>query len=470
MIDLTVPLDKLSGDPPAAVAVVGDIMLDRYFLGSSDKISPEAPVPVVLVESEMTRLGGSGNVVANLRGLDAEALPVGIVGSDAAGRRIRSRLEELGCRGEFLLELSDRPTTEKTRVVAQNQQVVRIDREESEDIEPSVFERLSHAVEAAFAEVDVCVLSDYGKGVCTDDFVRQLITRAREAGVSVIVDPKGRNFEKYRGASAITPNLKETRAVVPLPATDNDAVVSAARDIARRFELENVLITRSSDGMTLLADSEVHHFDARAQEVYDVSGAGDTVVATLAAGLASGSGYRDAAALANVAAGIVVGKLGTASIHRHEIEREIARGRAGPEGARIATLDQWRTSPPAWWNGEQRVVLLDGFVEEMNGRTVQVLDRARELGDVLVVLAWSEPSRSRSYGLDGHVAPAVLAGIAAVEHVGVLDSVRPERHLARLRPDVVVRSACFERRPSEVSEAFLQDADVVELPSGVASS
>lgn len=457
----------LMGNDSASVAVIGDIMLDRYLIGSSERISPEGPVPIVLVESEMVRLGGSGNVVANLKGLGVASLTVGVVGKDAAGQEVRRRLDELGCDADYVLELPDRPTTEKSRIIARNQQVVRIDREVTAEYEDHVYRTLADGLTEVLSRADVCILSDYEKGVCTPPaFVREVIRRARLASVPVVVDPKGRDFGKYRGADCITPNLKEIEAVVRLEGSGDDAVLAAARQLSQRFDIRNVLVTRSAEGMSLLTGSQSHHFDARAQEVYDVSGAGDTVVAAVAAGLASGLGYADSAALANVAAGIVVGKLGTAPVGRREMERQISLKDGRKRQAMIASVDEWLTSAGRWCDPDDRVLLLDGFVEEVNSRTVDALERAAREGDVLVVLAWPVATRDDAPGRKDSVDQRILAGIAAVDVVLVLDGGRYADQIGRLRPDVVVRADCFEARPSTLCDGIYESAEIVHLTSG----
>lgn len=407
-----------------------------------------------------------GNVVANLRGLGVASSTVGVVGTDSAGEEVRRRLEELECDADPLLELSDWPTTEKTRVIARNQQIVRIDREESGAYDRHVFESLADAISEAISSADVCVLSDYGKGVCTPGFIRELINQAGRASVPVLVDPKGRDFAKYRGADCITPNLEETDTVVRLEGDDDAAVVSAAREISRRFDISNVLVTRSAEGMSLLTDSGSHHFDARAQEVYDVSGAGDTVVAALAAGLAAGLSYIESAALANVAAGIVVGKLGTAPVETEEMARRVASEDRHPRPATVATVDEWVESESMGRRSDQRLVLLDGFVDEVNSQTVEALEGAAGQGDVLVVFAWPEGPVDLARDAAGGVEHRVLAGIAAVDAVLVLDDQRYAEQLGRLRPDVVVRTDCLDVRPPALADGFVGSADLVDLTSG----
>lgn len=298
----------------AHVVVVGDVMLDRYWHGSTNRISPEAPVPIVKVENDEFRAGGAGNVALNIASLGGAAELVGLVGRDEAAALLRERLKSanVGCR---LLEAPDHPTITKLRIISRHQQLIRLDFEESFAVLESA------GIEGAFAAAlpgrAAVVLSDYGKGTLSQ--VGRLIAAAREQGVPVVVDPKGGDFGRYRGATVITPNMAEFEMVVGHCAND-ESLISRGEALRDALGLEALLITRSERGMTLLQrGAPALDLPARARDVFDVTGAGDTVVAVLGAGLACGLSLADATALANVAAGIVVGKLGTASVSIEEL-------------------------------------------------------------------------------------------------------------------------------------------------------
>lgn len=301
------------------VVVVGDVMLDRYWHGSTNRISPEAPVPVVKVETDEFRAGGAGNVALNIASLGAITELVALIGRDEAGSLLRNRLTEYGvhCR---LIETPKHPTITKLRIISRHQQLIRLDFEES-------FSALASAsIEAEFehtlAEAGAIVLSDYGKGTLSQ--AGSLIGMARERGVPIVVDPKGADFERYRGATVITPNLAEFEAVVGY--CENDTILAERGEALRKtLNFDALLITRSERGMTLLArDAAPLTLPARARDVFDVTGAGDTVVALLGLALACGQSLAQATLLANVAAGIVVGKLGTASVSPKELARGLA--------------------------------------------------------------------------------------------------------------------------------------------------
>lgn len=301
------------------VVVVGDVMLDRYWHGSTDRISPEAPVPVVKVETDEFRAGGAGNVALNIASLGATAELVALVGQDEAGSMLRQRLTERGVRCR-LIETPGHPTITKLRVISRHQQLIRLDFEESFSM------RESASIEAEFehtlTDIGAVVLSDYGKGTLAQ--TSTLIGMAREHGVPVIVDPKGRDFKRYRGATVITPNLAEFEAVVGHCA-DESILAERGEALRETLNFDALLITRSERGMTLLArDAAPLTLPARARDVFDVTGAGDTVVALLGLALACNQSLAQATLLANVGAGIVVGKLGTASVTPEELARGLA--------------------------------------------------------------------------------------------------------------------------------------------------
>ncbi len=324
MPTMTSPTDLLKQIESLHVLVLGDFILDRYLWGDCCRISPEAPVPVVRMRSQSSCLGGAGNVVANLRGLGAQVIPIGMVGQDEAGRCVREHLESLACSTEGLCALADRPTVEKTRIIAQNQHLLRIDSEETQPASEAVQAQLKAQVARELKEADICIISDYGKGVCGTALLRFVLRGAQERNIPVLVDPKGDDFARYSGASCIKPNAEEAAVALGGLSLCDKNIVQAAQQLKARFAIERVLITRAERGMTLLADDEVCHIPAVAREVFDVSGAGDTVIAVLAALVGVGASYAMAARWANVAAGLVVGHIGTVPISAHELSAALA--------------------------------------------------------------------------------------------------------------------------------------------------
>jgi D-glycero-beta-D-manno-heptose-7-phosphate kinase len=304
------------------VVVFGDVMLDEFVWGDVTRISPEAPVPVVDIRRESVHLGGAANVLANLRALGANAAVVGVVGNDRAGERVRAELREAGAfePDENLIVDVGRPTTVKTRIIAHSQLVVRADRERRTQLDGPVEERVVVALRKLLRTADALVVSDYDKGAVTPAVLAEILPAAEVAGVPVLVDPKIRNFNSYRPATLVTPNHHEALRLTNSEDDTDEGVAHAARAIRERLMCRSVLITRGERGMLLLeGDGEPVFVPTAAREVYDVTGAGDTVIATLAASLAAGAGLVEAAMLANHAAGIVVGKVGTATASAGEL-------------------------------------------------------------------------------------------------------------------------------------------------------
>ncbi len=309
MIDL---LDKLANK---RILVAGDVMLDRYWWGSVGRISPEAPVPIVELERTSIVAGGAANVAANIAGIGATPVLFGACGDDAEADLVASVLSECGVSADHLIRVPSRKTTVKTRIVAHQQHVVRLDHETTTPILNAVAESFLDKMQTAITDCDAVVVSDYAKGFLTPTLLSGLISLATKAGIPVIVDPKGRDFAKYAGASIITPNKREAAEAAGTDDTA-DSVQRSGEILMRQLAPKALLVTEGEHGMTLFENSNVTHLDSVAQEVFDVTGAGDTVIAVLAGALAGGLSYLEAARLANEAAGIVVGHVGTTRITR----------------------------------------------------------------------------------------------------------------------------------------------------------
>lgn len=296
------------------VLVIGDVMLDKYYFGKVERVSPEAPVPVVSITREETRLGGAANVAHNIRSLGGIPLLVGIIGRDLEGREIERITAREGIQATLLK--TDRPTTIKARIIGGRQQIARVDREQQTPLEPGQLARLESQIAKEIENANIIIVSDYGKGFVTGE-LHAILSRQQK---TVIIDPKGTNWDKYRGADWITPNLKELGDVAGRPVENDDrAIEETGREILRRHEIRHLLVTRGERGMTLLSAGETLHVPTRAREVFDVCGAGDTVVATLALALSAGTPAIEAIHLANKAAGIVVQKTGTATLTIDEL-------------------------------------------------------------------------------------------------------------------------------------------------------
>ncbi len=302
------------------ILVIGDLMIDKYIWGDVERISPEAPVPVVLVKDESFTLGGSGNVIHNLAALGARVHAVGVVGTGKNGTWVLKRLEQLGVETEGVVRDPERPTIQKTRIIAVNQHVLRIDREAPGTVSGKTRNKLIRTVEKIVGGVDMVLVSDYGKGLVSKTLLSQTLKAARAKKKYVIADPKGFDFSKYAGVSLLTPNRKEAGFAAGVEILDEPSLKQAAGKILRSVKIDNLLITLGKDGMTLFEKGQnPYSIKAQALQVYDVSGAGDTVLAVLGLALASGAPLKTAVHLANAAAGVVVGKVGTAAITPEEL-------------------------------------------------------------------------------------------------------------------------------------------------------
>lgn len=425
----------------AQILVVGDVMLDRYWHGDAARISPEAPVPVVRVDHKEDRPGGAANVALNIAALGAGVSLAGIIGRDDAGATLKTSLEGARVHCAFL-EATDAPTITKLRVISRNQQLIRLDFEQifSGDYAAPI----ADAVRRLISDVSVLVLSDYSKGTLAD--CRELIGIAKSHGKLVVVDPKGGDFERYRGASLLTPNLAEFEAAAGAFATE-DELIEKAQALAERLEIEALLITRSEAGMTLVRPGQgALHYPARAREVYDVTGAGDTVVSTLAVALASGQDLQQAAGLANVAAGIVVAKLGTAAISAPELRRALIREKGYLRG--VMSQEQLLLALEDARAAGQRIVFTNGCFDILHAGHVGYLDQARALGDRLVVAVNSDASVRRLKGAARPINPVdrrltVLAGLEAVDWAVEFEDDTPIPLLEKIRPDVLVKGGDY---------------------------
>ena len=425
----------------ARVLVAGDVMLDRYWHGGTGRISPEAPVPVVRVSDREERAGGAANVALNIAALGAGAELVGVTGRDEAGETLREALTAAGVACRFQ-QSAEQPTITKLRVISRHQQLLRLDFEESIDgLDPGPFTR---HVDEALSDCSVLVLSDYLKGALRDP--QALIRVARERGVPVLVDPKGTDFTRYRGATMLTPNLGEFEAVAG-PVHSERELVEKGQQLITELELGALLVTRGEHGMTLLRDGRHElHLPAHAREVFDVTGAGDTVIAVLAASLAAGSALEDAVALANIAAGIVVGKLGTAVVSAPELRRAVFQ--EGGIGRGVMTDEQLLLAVEDARAQGEKIVFTNGCFDIIHAGHVGYLDSARKLGDRLVVAVNSDESIRRLKGPGRPVNPldrrmAVLAALENVDWVVPFYSDTPEELLEKVRPDVLAKGGDY---------------------------
>jgi D-beta-D-heptose 7-phosphate kinase/D-beta-D-heptose 1-phosphate adenosyltransferase len=430
----------------ASVLVVGDAMLDRYVYGQVSRVSPEAPVPVIGVEREVAMPGGAGNVVRNLTALGAAVAFVSVVGDDQAGSDLTGLIGGQPNVEPWLLVQGGRATTVKTRFIAAGQQLLRADHEMATPIHERLADRMVKIASDAVAATTIMVLSDYNKGVLSGDTSQKLIAAARASGRRVVVDPKGTDYARYAGADLITPNRAELKLATGMPVGTEPELVAAAEALRARFGFAAILVTRSEDGMTLLDADGVRHYPAEAAEVHDVSGAGDTVVAVVAAGIAAGLPFPVAARLANIAAGIVVGKVGTAVAREADLLEALTpeRGALRKVVSRAAALEQVER----WRRRGWRVGFTNGCFDLLHPGHVHLLEQARSWCDRLVVGLNADTSVKRLKGetrpIQGEAArAAVLASLASVDLVTVFDEDTPIELIRLLRPEILVKGADY---------------------------
>lgn len=431
------------------VAVVGDFILDRFVRGVIERISPEAPVPVFHGRGESETLGGAGNVVANIVSLGGTALPVAAIGDDAAGGTIVSMLAAEGVDTAGIVRSPSRTTSAKSRFSALNQQVLRFDQEEVRPLAGGERDAVLSAFANALAEADIVVLSDYGKGVLLDGVAAELIARARAAGKPVIVDPKGRDFSHYAGATVVTPNRKELGEAVGRTVTSDAEIEAAARELIADHGFAYLLATRSEKGMSVVAADAARHIPTEAREVFDVSGAGDTVVAAFALGLGAGLDRFDAAVVANAAAGVVVGKHGTARLSPDELVSALFRDDATQHSARsVVDLAAAERIVAAWRRDGFSIAFTNGCFDILHAGHVSLIQQARATADRLVLGLNSDQSVRRLKGEsrpvnNEHDRALVLSALAAVDLVVIFDEDTPLNLIERLLPDVLVKGADY---------------------------
>lgn len=426
----------------AKILVVGDVMLDRYWTGDSSRISPEAPVPIVKVNNVEDRPGGAANVALNLAALGASAKLLGLTGNDEAAQALCGKMNAVDVICDFL-QLDDYPTITKLRVLSRGQQVIRLDFEESVaavDTQPLVAKTIAN-----LADYSVMIVSDYNKGALVE--VQQMIQAAKQQGVKVFVDPKGCDFEKYRGATLLTPNLSEFEAVVGHCKSEQE-LVEKGRQLIAQHDFEALLVTRSEKGMTLIrAEQDEFHLPALAQEVYDVTGAGDTVISVLAAAVSAGSSLEQACALANAGASVVVAKIGTSTVSPIELANSVYGSHESGFG--VLTEEQLKIAVKSAKLRGENIVMTNGCFDILHAGHVSYLNSARKLGQRLILAVNSDASVR---GLKGAGRPVntcdrrmtVLAALGAVDWVVEFTEETPERLITELLPDVLVKGGDYK--------------------------
>lgn len=476
--------------------VVGDFMLDRTIFGEASRISPEAPTPVVLVQQSRDQLGGAGNVVRNVDSLGGQIWSVAVVGDDPGGRVLEERLRVIrGCKDIRILREPGRKTTLKTRVVALqggrattgaslygHQQMLRLDEETRTPITAKTASQVLEFAAGAIQLVQGVIISDYAKGALPPSLLRQLIDLARASAKPVLVDPKASAFDRYRGASVLTPNAAETEASLGVSisgaaeAPEHDWE-KAIQDRLVDWDLEALLVTRGAEGLSLIDRSSFHHFPTSAREVFDVTGAGDTVLAAFSLAAASGASYADAAQFGNLAAGVAVRKAGTAAVYPYEIERELD-ARHFSSGAKIRTRSEIGEIVESLRRENKKIVFTNGCFDLLHVGHMYLLREAKKLGDVLIVGLNSDASVRKLKGESRPIVPQqdraeAIAALESVDYLVIFDEPDPLELLKAIRPDALVKGDDY--RASEVVGAdFLKNyggqVRLIPIRQGISTS
>jgi len=453
------------------IMCLGDIMLDRFYYGRIDRISPEAPVPVVRMNDNRAMLGGVGNVARNISSLGGEAVLIGLIGEDVAGREIAALIEATPGLIDANIRAPGRPTIAKTRIIASQQHVVRLDEEVADAIGADDIATVRQSITALLPECHALIISDYAKGLLVEEVVSHAIASARALSLPVLVDPKRDDFAFYAGATVMTPNLKELRAAARCPVETEEEVTDAATRLMAQAKVDAILVTRSEKGMMLVeANGSVHAVPAKALEVFDVSGAGDTVIAVAALSMAVGNTLPRSMRIANAAAGVVVGKLGTATVSIEELHAaaEADAAQDGSSGVKIVTAGQAAGMIETWQHRGLTVGFTNGCFDILHRGHVTLLQAARDACDRLVVALNTDASVRR---LKGETRPineledraAVLSALRSVDLVVAFDEDTPLELITRLQPDMLFKGADYTVETVVGADVVLARGGKVEL-------
>ena len=429
------------------IVVIGDVMLDQYFWGDVDRISPEAPVPVIKVNKKTMSLGGAGNVAMNLKEVNCGHRLIGLRGLDDSGEHLAALLEKEAIM-HSLATIQTHPTTTKTRIIGQGQQLIRLDEERSQSIDEQAVDTLLTILDDCLDKTSGVIISDYGKGIFKSDAAQRIIHRCRSMNIPVFVDPKGHDWEKYKGATCITPNTAEFNLVAPFDEYDESALEQQAEKTIEQLNLQYILMTRGARGMSLFsANQPAVHISTEAQEVFDVSGAGDTVIATLTAAFCSGMEMQGAASLANTAAGIVVGKIGTKPVMNTELKQALSN-RTLIGSTKCVDLGQAVAMVKDWRRDGQRMVFTNGCFDILHVGHIQLLHAAAAQGDRLIVGLNSDSSVKNLKGQSRPVVPemeraALLSSIRGVDLVVMFGEETPLELIRQLTPEVLVKGGDY---------------------------
>jgi len=458
--------------------VIGDLMIDEYVWGGVDRISPEAPVQVVSVRNQDYALGGSGNVVHNLMTLGASVSVQGVTGPDRDGRRLLDKLDALGADTLGVVQEPGRHTTKKTRIIAEHQQVLRIDRETKKEISPQTFNSIIKTAERIIPDVDVILISDYGKGLISRGMIKSLVHLAKKYNKPTIADPKGADFTKYAGVNLLTPNKKEAALAGGMEITDAKSLAEAGQILLDNSGIEKLLITCGKDGMVLFEkDRKPFKMGTKAREVYDVSGAGDTVIAVLGLGIAGGLPLKEAVSLANTAAGIVVGKVGTAAVSQNELLQAL-KPTVAETVAKPQTLRALAELCRKLEKNRKRIVLTNGCFDLLHVGHIKLFAASKKLGDVLIVAIDDDDSVRRLKGSARPVISAtervrILSALDSVDYLVVFAADELNQVIESIRPDILTKGSNYDSEEvagRELVESYGGRVELIPITEEISST
>lgn len=437
-----------TGFPSCRMLVVGDLMLDRYYWGAVERISPEAPVPVVRLNHKSHAAGGTANVAANLSALGCPVSLAGVVGSDEDGRQLLELLQSYGIETTAVLTTPERPTICKTRILGGQQQMLRLDNEETGNLGTNLRGHLLAGIEAKIPGSSAIILSDYGKGLLDSSLCRAIIRRARELGIPVFVGPKGLHYEQYADSYLISPNRMELAAATSTDYSDLELLLQKGQELREDLRVGHLAVTLGELGIALLEPGGIRRFPAMAREVFDVSGAGDTVIATMGAATAAGVHLHDAVWLANLAAGFVIRKVGTVPISKEELLAALSSDGGTSHSEKICSLETLLTRVAAWRLAGQRIVFTNGCFDLLHAGHLALLEHAKREGDCLVVALNTDRSARAVKGTGRPIVPEearakLVAALPHVDAVVIFDEDSPLDMIQAIRPHVLVKGGNY---------------------------
>ncbi len=460
---------KILKESKPNILVIGDLMIDHYLWGSCERISPEAPVQVVDISQETTVLGGAGNVINNLNVLGSNVSVASVIGDDDNGKELLNMLKNINVNCQNIVTQKSRKTTKKSRVIAVSQQILRYDKESKENIEEESVSLILNSLSTNIKSYDIIILSDYGKGVLTGRLCKGIIKIANENRIKVLVDPKGSDFLKYRGAYLLTPNKKEAILATNIDISDENSLKKALLKLKTECDLGISLITLSEDGIAIF-DKELKIFPTVAKEVFDVTGAGDTVIASIAFALSSGKTIDETAQFSNLAAGVVVGKIGSATVSLDEIEEYEATLHKSTSDAHIKSFEDINSIVSRYRLNGKKVVFTNGCFDILHVGHVKYLQIAKSFGDILIVGLNSDESVSRLKGPTRPVNIAedrayLLAALEAVDFVVPFSEDTPYELIKMIQPDTLVKGGDYEGK-KVIGTEFARKLKLVDFVDG----